>query len=189
MHHVPLGLQCIYRCSDEGDENMYGEEGREWRLPGLLCADNLVLCGESEKDLRAMMGHFVGVCRRRGLKVNAGKSKVMVLGGEEGLECEVCIDRISLEHVSEFKYLGCVLDESGTDEAECSRKVAGGRRVAGAIRYLVNAKSLQLERARILYESLLVPIFTYGSETLTWREERCRIRAVKMDNLKGLLPY
>ena len=30
------------------------------------------------------MGHFK-VYRRRGLKVNADKSKVMVLGGEEGL--------------------------------------------------------------------------------------------------------
>ena len=39
-----------------------------------------------------------------------------------------------LEHVSEFKYLGCVLDESGTDEAEYSRKAANGRRLAGAIR-------------------------------------------------------
>ena len=35
------------------------------------------------------MGRFVGVCRGRGLKVNAGKSKVMVLGGEEGLDCKV----------------------------------------------------------------------------------------------------
>ena len=34
-----------------------------------------------------MVGQFVEVCRRRGLKVNAGKSKVMVLNGEEGLEC------------------------------------------------------------------------------------------------------
>ena len=39
---------------------------------------------------------------RRGLKFNAGKSKVMVLGGEEELECEVCIDGICLEHVSVF---------------------------------------------------------------------------------------
>ena len=31
-----------------------------------------------------------------GLKVNAGKSKVMVLGWEEGLECEVCVDGIRL---------------------------------------------------------------------------------------------
>ena len=28
------------------------------------------------------------------------------------LECEVYVDGIRLEHVSEFKYLGCVLDES-----------------------------------------------------------------------------
>ena len=53
-------------------------------MPGLLYADDLVLCIESEEDLRAMVGRFVEVCRR-GLKVNAGKSKVMVLGGEVGL--------------------------------------------------------------------------------------------------------
>ena len=146
-----------------------------------MYAYDLVFCGESEEDLKAMVGHFVEVCRRRGLKVNAGKNKVMVLGGEEGLECEVCIDGICLEHVLEFKYLGCVLDESGIDETECSRKVASVRRVAGAIRSLVNSRSLQLECARVLNESLLVPVLMYGSE------ERSRIKAVQMDNLRGLL--
>ena len=38
------------------------------------------------------MGRFVEVCRERSLKVNVGKSKVMVLGMEEGLECEICVD-------------------------------------------------------------------------------------------------
>ena len=38
--------------------------------------------------------------------------------------CDVCADGIRFEHVSEFKYLRCVLDEAGTDEGECSRKVA-----------------------------------------------------------------
>ena len=33
---------------------------------------------------------------------------------------EIGVDGIRLEHISEFKYLGCVLDESGTDGAECS---------------------------------------------------------------------
>ena len=54
-----------------------------------------------------MVEQFDEVCWRRGLKVNAGKSKVMVLNGEEGLECEVQVDWIRLEHVSEFKYLEC----------------------------------------------------------------------------------
>ena len=74
----------------------------EMRLPGHLYADDLDLCGESEEDLRTMVGFFVEVCRRRGLEVNAGKSKVMVLGGEEGLDCEVCVDGNHLEHVLEF---------------------------------------------------------------------------------------
>ena len=70
--------------------------------------------------------------------------------------------------------MGCVLNESGTDETQCSR-----RRVAGAIRSRVIARSLQFECARVLHESLLVPVFTYGSETMIWREkERSRIRSV-----------
>ena len=33
---------------------------------------------------------------------------------------------IRLENVSEFKYLGCGLDESGANDVECRRKVASG---------------------------------------------------------------
>ena len=115
---------------------------------------------------------------KEGLKVNGGKNKVMVLNGEEGLECEVLVDGIRLEHVSEFKYLGSVLDESGTDGAECSRKLASGRRVAGALMFLVNVRYLQLECGRVLHETLLVPVLMYVSEKILWREkERARVRA------------
>ena len=47
---------------------------------------------------------------------------------------------------------------------------------------MVNARSQQLECARVLHESLLVPVLMYGSE-----EERSRIRAVQVGNLRGLL--
>ena len=75
MYHVLLAFQCIYGCNDEGDENGEGrmgpmgvrflKEGREWRLPGLLYADDLVLCGESKDDLIAMVVHFSEECRKR----------------------------------------------------------------------------------------------------------------------------
>ena len=70
----------------------FQEEGREWKLPGLLYADDLVLCGESEEDMWIIVGCFIKVWSRRGLKVSAGKRKVMLLGGEEGLEHEVCLN-------------------------------------------------------------------------------------------------
>ena len=81
----------------------------------------------------------------------------MVMNGEEGLECEVHVDGVRLEHISEFKYFGCVMDEEGTYGAECNRKVASGRRV-------VNARVLQIEFVRLLHETLLVSVLTYGSK-------------------------
>ena len=90
------------------------------------------------------MGRFAEMCRGRGLNVNARKNKVKVMNGNEGLECGVYLDGVRLEHVSELKNLGCVLDEAGIDGAECSRKVASGRRITGAIRTLVNARDLHI---------------------------------------------
>ena len=68
------------------------------------------------------------------------------------------------------------MDESGTDGEECSRKVASGRRVAGGVRSIVNARDLQLECASLMY----------GNETVLWKKE-INIRVVQMDNLIGLL--
>ena len=73
------------------------EEGRGWRLPSLSYTDGLVLCGESEEDL----------------KVNADKSKLMVLCEEDGLVCEALVNGMWLDQMAEFKYLGYILGESG----------------------------------------------------------------------------
>ena len=73
----------------------------------------------------------------------------------------------------------CVLDESGTDEAECNKKVVRERRIGGPIRSLVKTWGLQFQYAGVLHKSLLIPIFMYGSETMIWKKENCRIRAVQ----------
>ena len=109
----------------------------------------------------------------------------MELNREEGLKCKVHVDGIRLEHVSKFKYLGCVFDESFTDGAECCRKVASRRRVAGAITSLVNAMNLQVDCARVLHETLLVLVLMYGSDTMLWQEKgRSRIRDLQVNNLR-----
>ena len=42
-------------------------EGREWRLPGLLFVDDLVLWSDLKEYRGLIIGHFVEVCKRRGL--------------------------------------------------------------------------------------------------------------------------
>lgn len=49
-----------------------------------------------------------------------------------------------------------LLDEKGTDIEECSRKVGCGKKVAGAIKALVNREGLSFECTRILHELILL---------------------------------
>ncbi len=47
-------------------------------LNSILFADDTVLIAENESDLQKLVIVFDTVCKRRKLKVNAGKSKVIV---------------------------------------------------------------------------------------------------------------
>ena len=49
--------------------------------------------------------------------------------------------------------------------------MVSGRRFISVIRPLVNVRDLQPECARILYETLFVPVLLYGSETMLWTEK------------------
>ena len=71
--------------------------------------------------------------------------------------------------------MGCILYESGTHEAECHRKLISGRKVAGAIRSLIDARNLRFEYARVLHESLFVSVRMYGSETYRKRSLGLRL--------------
>ena len=51
-----------------------------------------------------------------------------------------------------------------------------GRGVAGAIKSLVNVRDLQLQCAKILHKTLLVPVLMNGNEAMIWMwKERSRI--------------
>ena len=156
-------------------------------VPCLLYADDLVLCGESEESLSRLVEGFGRVCKRRGLKINVDKSKMMVVSGVN-TQCQITLDGEQFEQVSEFKYLGYMMNDKGTDDAECGRKVSSGRKVAGAIKSLVNVKGLSIECTRVLHESMLLPVLMYGSEAMVWNSKyRSKVQAVQMDNLRGVL--
>ena len=90
MYHVSLPL-LMYIWMKDVKMGMGRREESGDCLAGLLYADDTDLCGESEEYLRARVECFIEVYRKRCLKVNAGKSKV-ILDGEEGLQCEFWVN-------------------------------------------------------------------------------------------------
>ncbi len=93
-----------------------------------------VLLAESEGDLQRVINEFFNVCKRRKLKVNAGRRKVMVYERREEevinfntayrvrlpaiASCRMMLRSEKMEEVSEFKYLGTVLCKHGGMEGE-----------------------------------------------------------------------
>ena len=66
--------------------------------------------------------------------------------------------------------------------------MASERRNEGAIRSVVNTKSLQLECANLLNEDMLEPVLMYGSKSIVWMEkDSSRVRIVQMNSLRSLL--
>ncbi len=57
--------------------------GLNWSLAACLCSDGTVLLVDSERELQRVVDQFHSVCSRRKLRVNAGKSEVMVLKWKE----------------------------------------------------------------------------------------------------------
>ena len=65
-----------------------------------------------------------------------------------------------------FKYLTSGLDESDREIEECRSEVVSKRKTGGGIRFLVHVRGLQFECARMLHETLLVPVLLNGIETV-----------------------
>lgn len=122
-------------------------DDKVWKVPTCLYADDTVLFAESEQKLERMVNEFDKVCDRRELKVNAGKSKVMVFERKDydkidfgktysvqkpsGLDCKVKIKGEYLEEVSEFKCLGSMLCKNDSMDGEIRERVLQGRRAIG----------------------------------------------------------
>ncbi|KAK3896274.1 hypothetical protein Pcinc_000018 [Petrolisthes cinctipes] len=124
-------------------------------------ADDTVLMAESERELQRVVDEFQSVYKRRKLKVNVGKSKVMVFEKTKtevidfatpyrvavptGTECEITLGGERMEEVREFKYLGTVLCNHGSMEEKIRERAVRSRQVIGALGRIMKGRSVSME--------------------------------------------
>ncbi len=157
--------------------------GEDWSVVTCLFADDTVLLAECEEDLQRVVNEFYNVYKRRKLKVNAGKSKVMAFERREGeviyfnvayrvrmpaeARCRIMLGREKMEEVGELKYLGMVLCKLGGMEREIRERVMKGRRVVGPLAGVMKGRKVSTGVKKGLRNSILLPTLTSGSENRT----------------------
>ena len=121
------------------------------------------------------MSEFGRVCKKKKLRVNVGKSKVMRCSryGNGGRMHEILNSELS-EEVDCFKYLGSqVVFDLGCDR-DVVHRMNGEYRAWGALKSVLTNRGLGINAKKCLYEGVIVPMAVYGSETWGMRSAERR---------------
>ena len=178
----------VYTRVNQAGVKMSVRGEREWVLSQLLFADDTALVAESSEQLQCLVREFGGVCKRRKLRVNVDKSKVMKIGESDDPEMlNIRLNGDRMELVDSFKYLGSCFSSDGRVKGDVSMRVHEGVKAFGAMARVWNERSVSIGVKRDLYERIVVPTVMYGSESWGMRvEERNKLDVAEMNCLRSI---
>jgi len=146
--------------------------GLPWEL---LFADDLVIIAETEEELQRRWLDWQRDMASQGLKVNTGKTEVMLSSREKRQLKVVDSGGVALNQVTKFKYLGLMLEEEGRSESAVRARVAAGwnkwREVSGVVGDRRMPRKLKVK----IYETVVRPVMVYGGELWTLRKKEERL--------------
>ena len=147
--------------------------GGRFDINQLLFADDAALVADSEVKLCRLVSEFGRICKRRKLRVNVGKSKVMRCSRyDNGDRIHVILNREPLEEVDCFKYLGSQVAADGRCERDVVHRMNEGYRAWGPLKSVLSNRILGINAKKCLYEVLIIPTALYGAEA--WGKEVLR---------------
>jgi hypothetical protein len=135
------------------------------RVPALLFADDSILCSESPIGLQVALNSMKFFCDSYGLKVNIGKTKVVVFRGSSA-GCSWRYGDREIEQVGDYKYLGLKFAARKKLSSSCQEGllVAAKKSVHGLFsRCAALNLSFPVLQCQ-LFDLLVRPILLYGTE-------------------------
>ena len=97
--------------------------------------------------------------------MNFNKTKYLCVGGTHN---DLKLDKDNeIEFCQECKYLGFIVDTSGTDDKEIRSRVIQARKCIACLNGILWSKDIRKERKLHIYNALIKSSLFYGSET--WR--------------------
>ena len=146
--------------------NSSGVDVGLFKVHCLLYADDLVLLAETEDDLQNMLNSLSAWCYKWRMKVNAGKSKVVHFRPARQSR-SMYVYRYNgdvIEAVSQYKYLGIVLDEHlDYNTTACVLADSAGRALGSIYNKFKLNKGFGYNTYSKMYESGVIPILDYCS--------------------------
>ena len=139
-------------------------KGTPWDL---LFADDLAVAAETEEEMQERWMTWQNGMEGKGLKVNTGKTEVMV-SGIKGTKATIKDNKgTTLKQVESFKYLGTTFNQEGGSEEAIRARVRAAWAKWREITGVISDKKMPRKLKTKLYETVIRPVLTYGAECWT----------------------
>jgi len=133
----------------------------------LLYADDLLLLSETENGLQSCLNSLQNYCNKWKLKVNINKTKVIIFskGKKDFSKFNFSINGTAIEIVEKYKYLGIILYFNGNLKHAAEHLYNQSLKALFSIKpKILNSSDLNINLKLKLFDTLIRPICTYGSE-------------------------
>lgn len=132
----------------------------------LLYADDTILLSETPFNLQCQLNHFADYCEKWKLKVNIGKTKIMIFAKGQHLKSVLPKFRYMgnlIEIVQYFKYLGVYFSSNGSFVYNIKQQYDKATKAMYGV-LSSNYHNLSIESKLDLFDKILQPILLYGCE-------------------------
>ena len=137
----------------------------------LLFADDLAVVTDTEEEMqRRWLGWQIRM-ESKGLKVNFGKTEVMI-SSRRGTKANIKYSQgTSLRQVNKFKYLGVTISEEGGSEEAVSARVSAAWGKWRDLSRVISDKKIPRKLKIKLYITVIRLVLLYGAECWTVRKK------------------
>ena len=138
-------------------------------INNLRCADDIILMGESEEELKSLLMEVKEESEKVGLNLNVQKTKIMVFGPITSLQ----IDGQTVETVPDFIFWGSKITADGGCSHEIKRRLLLGRKVMTNLDSILKSRDITLPTKVRLVKAMVFPLVVYGYESWTVKKAEC----------------
>ena len=131
----------------------------------LLFADDTVIFSYSKEGLQILLNNLHDYCTEWGISVNIDKTVVMVFkSGNRPTSVDLFYGNDILKNVSSFTYLGVTLTANGKFYQTQKALATQANKALFSLNSLFEKVSLNVTEKLKLFDTMILPVLTYGSE-------------------------
>ena len=133
-------------------------------------ADDIAIVAESLEEMNEILNRLQHFAEIFGLKINVAKTKIMLVGSHS-TSTVPSIGNQTLDIVENFEYLGRTLSHDANDMPALINRINKAWGSFAKKKKLMTSNYISLRCKRTIYETYILPVALYATETMTWKSE------------------